>query len=170
MPAPQHPAPPHSLIDKKNARRYDDCLKYTMVAGKKALAQAGLEKGSDAFGKLDLTRCGVLVGSGMGGLSVFQDGEGGRQGRGGQGGRRTRASGRGGEEDGGEVGWQVSWEVAASWAASRCSTTVRGGGCLGGGAGWHARVSLALNCTRLPETHTCLPCCPLHDAKESHVL
>lgn len=24
-----------SLIDKKNARRYDDCLKYTMVAGKK---------------------------------------------------------------------------------------------------------------------------------------
>lgn len=66
-----------SLIDKKNARRYDDCLKYTMVSGKKALEQAGLskEKNSDAFGKLDLTKCGVLVGSGMGGLSVFQDGE-----------------------------------------------------------------------------------------------
>eukprot|EP00877_Chromochloris_zofingiensis_P012164 jgi/Chrzof1/7200/Cz02g14160.t1_KAS1[v5.2] len=64
------------LIDKKNARRYDDCLKYTMVSGKKALEQAGLskEKNSDAFGKLDLTKCGVLVGSGMGGLSVFQDG------------------------------------------------------------------------------------------------
>lgn len=95
MPAPQHPAPPHSLIDKKNARRYDDCLKYTMVAGKKALAQAGLEKGSDAFGKLDLTRCGVLVGSGMGGLSVFQDGEGGRQGRGG---REGEGQGQVGEE------------------------------------------------------------------------
>jgi len=64
------------LIDKKSARRYDDCLKYTMVAGKKALAQAGLDKNSDAsaYSQLDLTRCGVLVGSGMGGLSVFQDG------------------------------------------------------------------------------------------------
>ncbi len=66
-----------SLIDKKNARRYDDCLKYTMVSGKKALAQAGLDKeaNASAFSQLDLTRCGVLVGSGMGGLSVFQDGE-----------------------------------------------------------------------------------------------
>ena len=64
------------LIDKKNARRYDDCLKYTMVAGKKALIQAGLSKEhhSQAYAQLDLTRCGVLVGSGMGGLSVFQDG------------------------------------------------------------------------------------------------
>jgi 3-oxoacyl-[acyl-carrier-protein] synthase II len=66
----------HRLIDKKSARRYDDCLKYTMVAGKKALAQAGLDKDANAaaFSGLDLTRCGVLVGSGMGGLSVFQDG------------------------------------------------------------------------------------------------
>lgn len=65
------------LIDKKNARRYDDCLKYTMVSGKKALAQAGLDKeaNASAYSQLDLTRCGVLVGSGMGGLSVFQDGE-----------------------------------------------------------------------------------------------
>lgn len=64
------------LIDKKNARRYDDCLKYTMVAGKKALIQAGLSKDhhAQAYSNLDLTRCGVLVGSGMGGLSVFQDG------------------------------------------------------------------------------------------------
>ncbi|WIA10553.1 hypothetical protein OEZ85_010740 [Tetradesmus obliquus] len=64
------------LIDRKNARRYDDCLKYTMVSGKKALAMAGLDKeaNASAFSQLDLTRCGVLVGSGMGGLSVFQDG------------------------------------------------------------------------------------------------
>jgi len=64
------------LIDKKNARRYDDCLKYTMVSGKKALAQAGLDKeaNASAYSQLDLSRCGVLVGSGMGGLSVFQDG------------------------------------------------------------------------------------------------
>lgn len=33
-------SPLRSLIDKKNERRYDDCLKYTMVAGKKALKQA----------------------------------------------------------------------------------------------------------------------------------
>jgi 3-oxoacyl-[acyl-carrier-protein] synthase II len=72
-----YPSIPCSLIDKKNARRYDDCLKYTMVSGKKALAMAGLDKeaNASAFSQLDLTRCGVLVGSGMGGLSVFQDGE-----------------------------------------------------------------------------------------------
>lgn len=48
-----------------------------MVSGKKALAQAGLDKeaNASAFSALDLSRCGVLVGSGMGGLSVFQDGE-----------------------------------------------------------------------------------------------
>lgn len=65
-----------SLIDKKNSRRYDDCLKYTVVSAKKALKQAGLEKESCASGysKLDLTRVGVLIGTGMGGLQVFQDG------------------------------------------------------------------------------------------------
>lgn len=65
---------PCSLVDKKNARRYDDCLTYSLVSSKKALAMAGLEIGSDGFNKLDKTRCGVLVGSGMGGLTVFQDG------------------------------------------------------------------------------------------------
>ncbi len=35
---------------------------------------AGIGKGSEAFEKLDKTRCGVLIGSGMGGLTVFQDG------------------------------------------------------------------------------------------------
>lgn len=64
------------LVDKKNARRYDDCLSYTMVASKKALQAAGLEKGAnpDGHDSLDKTRVGVLVGSGMGGLTVFQDG------------------------------------------------------------------------------------------------
>ena len=66
--------PSRSLVDKKNARRYDDCLTYSIVSSKKALADAGLEIGSDGFEKLDKTRCGVLVGSGMGGLTVFQDG------------------------------------------------------------------------------------------------
>ncbi|EFJ42114.1 hypothetical protein VOLCADRAFT_83790 [Volvox carteri f. nagariensis] len=64
------------MIDKKNARRYDDCLKYTMVSGKKALVMAGLEKERCAAGyqQVDPTRVGVLVGTGMGGLTVFQDG------------------------------------------------------------------------------------------------
>lgn len=64
------------LVDRKNARRYDDCLTYSVVASKKALKQAGLDKtdNPDAYGKLDLTKAGVLVGTGMGGLTVFQDG------------------------------------------------------------------------------------------------
>ncbi|CAG9465776.1 unnamed protein product [Pedinophyceae sp. YPF-701] len=60
------------LIDAKNARRLDDCLKYTLVSGKKAVADAGLDE--EALSKLDNQRVGVLVGSGMGGLTVFQDG------------------------------------------------------------------------------------------------
>ena len=39
-----------------------------------ALTDAGIGLGSDAFEKLDKTRAGVLIGSGMGGLTVFQDG------------------------------------------------------------------------------------------------
>ena len=64
------------LVDKKNARRYDDCLSYTMVASKKALRAAGLEKEAnpEGYDALDKTRVGVLVGTGMGGLQVFQDG------------------------------------------------------------------------------------------------
>jgi 3-oxoacyl-[acyl-carrier-protein] synthase II len=64
------------LIDKKNERRYDDCIKYTLVACKKALTDAGLSKDThqEAYEKLDKKRVGVLVGSGMGGLQVFQDG------------------------------------------------------------------------------------------------
>ena len=65
-----------SLIDKKSERRYDDCIKYTMVSSKKALTDAGLNKedNPEAYEKLDKKRVGVLVGSGMGGLQVFQDG------------------------------------------------------------------------------------------------
>ncbi|KAL6197374.1 hypothetical protein ACLB2K_032983 [Fragaria x ananassa] len=59
-------------IDGKNDRRLDDCLRYAIVAGKKALEDADL--GADNRPKLDKTRAGVLVGSGMGGLTVFSDG------------------------------------------------------------------------------------------------
>ncbi len=62
------------LIDAKNARRYDDCLKYTVVSSKKALRMAGLEKEAnpEGYAKLDPARVGILVGTGMGGLTVFQ--------------------------------------------------------------------------------------------------
>jgi len=55
------------LIDKKQARRIDPYIAYAMVAGIKALKDAGIEK------KHALTpeRVGVLIGSGMGGLEMF---------------------------------------------------------------------------------------------------
>ncbi|GMH38244.1 hypothetical protein BSKO_06128 [Bryopsis sp. KO-2023] len=65
-----------NLLDRKSVRRYDNCIKYGMVAGKKALASAGLgkEEHPEAFEKLDKMKTGVLIGSGMGGLSVFESG------------------------------------------------------------------------------------------------
>lgn len=55
------------LIDKKQARRVDPFIRYAMVAGKKALTGVDLEG-------LDKTRCGILIGSGMGGMQVFETG------------------------------------------------------------------------------------------------
>ncbi|KAJ6333257.1 hypothetical protein OIU77_009176 [Salix suchowensis] len=59
-------------IDGKNDRRLDNCLRYCIVAGKKALEDADL--GGDKLSKIDKEKAGVLVGTGMGGLTVFSDG------------------------------------------------------------------------------------------------
>ncbi|CAK9859948.1 unnamed protein product [Sphagnum jensenii] len=59
-------------IDGKNDRRLDDSLRYALVSGKRALENAGL--GGDNLNKIDKQRVGVLVGTGMGGLTVFSDG------------------------------------------------------------------------------------------------
>ena len=59
-------------MDKKQARRVDPFIRYTMVAGKKALESADLM--GEGLEKLDKARCGVLVGSGMGGMSIFFEG------------------------------------------------------------------------------------------------
>ncbi|MBY0528858.1 MAG: beta-ketoacyl-ACP synthase II [Rhabdochlamydiaceae bacterium] len=59
-------------LDKKQARRVDPFIRYTAVAGKKALEHGNLPL--DALDKLDKSRCGVLIGSGMGGMNVFYDG------------------------------------------------------------------------------------------------
>ncbi len=49
------------LIDKKNARRYDDCISYSLVSAKKALKAAGLcqTDNPEAVAKLDKTRAGA---------------------------------------------------------------------------------------------------------------
>lgn len=57
-------------IDKKSERRMDDVVKYTIVSGKKALEDAGLQFNSDAFASLNKQRCGILIGSAMGGTSL----------------------------------------------------------------------------------------------------
>lgn len=53
---------------------WSPCAQGACYSSLQALADAGLEPGSDAFEKLDKTKAGVLIGSGMGGLTVFQDG------------------------------------------------------------------------------------------------
>ncbi len=63
---------PGEYIDKKQARRIDPYIRYGMFAGKKALEQAGL-LGSN-LDKLNKERCGIVIGSGMGGMNVFYDG------------------------------------------------------------------------------------------------
>ncbi|KAD3641439.1 hypothetical protein E3N88_30663 [Mikania micrantha] len=59
-------------IDGKNDRRLDDCWRYCLVAGRKALDDANL--GHQILETIDRTRIGVLVGSGMGGLTTFYNG------------------------------------------------------------------------------------------------
>ncbi len=61
-----------NYIDKKQARRVDPFIRYVMVAGKKALEKGNLT--GDSLEKLNKFRCGILIGSGMGGMQVFSDG------------------------------------------------------------------------------------------------
>lgn len=63
---------PEEFLDKKQARRVDKFISYTMAGGKKALEMAALKEG--ALDALDKDRCGVIIGSGMGGMSVFVEG------------------------------------------------------------------------------------------------
>lgn len=59
-------------VDKKQARRMDPFARYAIVAGKKSLEMSGLTQ--EALDKLDKTRCGVIIGSGMGGMITYSDG------------------------------------------------------------------------------------------------
>lgn len=62
---------PGEYMDKKQARRVDPFVRYTMVAGKKALAMARVD-----LATLNKSRAGVLVGSGIGGMNAYYDGVG----------------------------------------------------------------------------------------------
>lgn len=61
-----------TYMDKKQARRVDLFISYAMMAGKKALEMGKLD--ASALEKLDKSRCGITIGSGMGGMTVFSDG------------------------------------------------------------------------------------------------
>jgi len=61
-----------NYLDKKQARRVDPFIRYAMVAGKKALEKGNLT--GDSLAKLNKSRCGIIIGSGMGGMQIFSDG------------------------------------------------------------------------------------------------
>ncbi|GJQ10287.1 hypothetical protein GpartN1_g2078.t1 [Galdieria partita] len=61
-------------MSPKLARRLDPVICYSVAAAKLALENAGVALGSESFSKLQMERCGAIVGSGMGGLTSFTDG------------------------------------------------------------------------------------------------
>jgi 3-oxoacyl-[acyl-carrier-protein] synthase II len=62
----------NGYIDGKNDRRLDDCWRYGLVSGKMALENADLRK--EKLEKVDKSRVGVLLGTALGGLTVYSAG------------------------------------------------------------------------------------------------
>eukprot|EP00253_Pinus_taeda_P036372 PITA_36372 len=62
----------NGYIDGKNDRRLDDCWRYGLVSGKMALENANL--GPQQLEKVDKSRVGVLLGSGIGGVTTYSAG------------------------------------------------------------------------------------------------
>ncbi|EFJ47888.1 hypothetical protein VOLCADRAFT_104947 [Volvox carteri f. nagariensis] len=58
-------------ISKKFEKRVDAVIKYIIVAGKKALGDAGLAWDGPALKDLNRMRCGTLIGTAMGGMTSF---------------------------------------------------------------------------------------------------
>lgn len=50
-------------LTKKLERRIDDVIKFTIVAGKKALGDAGLKWDGPELNDLDKQRCGIMIGA-----------------------------------------------------------------------------------------------------------
>lgn len=59
-------------VAPKLSKRADKFMLYMLTAGKKALEDAGITE--DLLPDLDKARCGVLIGSALGGMKVFYDG------------------------------------------------------------------------------------------------
>jgi 3-oxoacyl-[acyl-carrier-protein] synthase II len=58
---------PSEVVDKKEARRLDLFVQYSLVAGKEALKHAKVELGS-----VDQYRAGIIIGCGIGGIGVAE--------------------------------------------------------------------------------------------------
>lgn len=61
---------PGDFIEKKQARRVDRFIAFAICAGKKALLSAGISLTDPA---VDPKRAGVLIGSGVGGMTTFSE-------------------------------------------------------------------------------------------------
>ena len=59
---------PEKFMDKKEVRRNDRFIQFAMAAADMAVKDSGID-----FEKEDQTRCGAIVGSGMGGLNQLED-------------------------------------------------------------------------------------------------
>ena len=55
-----------NYLDKKEARRMDPFTQYSMIVANEAIADANFD-----HAKIDKTRFGVVMGSGVGGMQVF---------------------------------------------------------------------------------------------------
>ncbi len=60
-----------AVIDKKEARRLDLTEQYAICAADSALRNAGFDPAN--LTSLDLDRCGVVIGSGIGGVGTFEE-------------------------------------------------------------------------------------------------
>ncbi|KAH9305803.1 hypothetical protein KI387_010207, partial [Taxus chinensis] len=58
-------------VAPKFSKRMDQFMLYLLTAGKKALMDGQMTE--EILGKLDKSKCGVLIGSAMGGMKVFND-------------------------------------------------------------------------------------------------
>lgn len=59
--------PPESHVDKREAKRMDAFAQYALAAAVEAVGDSGLD-----FQREDLERCGVVIGSGIGGLGTLE--------------------------------------------------------------------------------------------------
>ncbi|XP_057497945.1 3-oxoacyl-[acyl-carrier-protein] synthase II, chloroplastic-like [Actinidia eriantha] len=58
-------------VSPKLSKRMDKFMLYMLTAGKKAIADGGLTE--EVMKEIDKARCGILIGSAMGGMKVFND-------------------------------------------------------------------------------------------------